>query len=157
MKYLIRSLKYFVALCVLCLALMALMLLTGTSALNLEQTLEMMFHTDRYAMLLGAIILLAAFYPRFGFVLRKVEGDVAKNREQIINAFKTAGFSLRDEANGVMSFRCDGIMQRLMLLGEDEIKVSQSRAHIVLDGIRRGIAKVEFRLDSYIQMSNRYE
>lgn len=153
MQYFIRSLKYFVALCVLCTAIVGLMLATGTSALNFEQTIYVMFHTSRYAMMLGAIVVLAALYPKFGFVVRKVEGDVAENREQIVNAFKAAGFTLRAEREGVMTFRAEGILHKLMLLGEDEIKVSQYGQWILLDGIRRGVARVEYRLDSYIQMT----
>ena len=145
MKYFIRSLIYFVALCVICVAILALMLATGTSALTLDQTVYVMFHTSRYATLFAAIVVLAALYPKFGFVVRKVEGDVEENREQIINAFKSAGFSLRGED--------DGPLRKLMLLGEDEIKVSQYGQWIQIDGIRRGVARVEYRLDSYIQMS----
>ena len=152
-KYIVRSLKYFFALCVLCIALMGLMLMTGTSALSLDDTLYVMLHTDRYLMLFAAIVALAAVYPRFGFVVRKVDGDVEENREQIVNAFKSAGFSLRGEEDGVMTFRADGPLRKLMLLGEDEIKVSQYGQWIQIDGIRRGVARVEYRLDSYIQMS----
>ena len=152
-KYIVRSLKYFFALCVLCIALMGLMLMTGTSALSLDDTLYVMLHTDRYLMLFAAIVALAAVYPRFGFVVRKVEGDVEENREQIVNAFKSAGFSLRGEEDGVMTLRADGPLRKLMLLGEDEIKVSQYGQWIQIDGIRRGVARVEYRLDSYIQMS----
>lgn len=153
MQYFIRSLKYFVALCVLCTAIVGLMLVTGTSALTFDQTVYVMFHTSRYAMMLGAIVVLAALYPKFGFVVRKVEGDVAENREQIVNAFKAAGFTLRAEREGVMTFRAESILHKLMLLGEDEIKVSQYGQWILLDGIRRGVARVEYRLDSYIQMT----
>ena len=135
MKYFIRSLKYFVALCVICVAILALMLATGTSALTLDQTVYVMFHTSRYATLFAAIVVLAALYPKF------------------INAFKSAGFSLRGEEDGVMTFRADGPLRKLMLLGEDEIKVSQYGQWIQIDGIRRGVARVEYRLDSYIQMS----
>ena len=63
-KYIVRSLKYFFALCVLCIALMGLMLMTGTSALSLDDTLYVMLHTDRYLMLFAAIVALAAVYPR---------------------------------------------------------------------------------------------
>lgn len=92
MKYFIRSLKYFVALCVLCAAIMALNRLSGFATLTLEETFYVMFHTTRGMMLPAVIVLLAAFYPKFGFVQRKVEGDVGENREQIVNAFKSAGF-----------------------------------------------------------------
>ena len=136
-KYIVRSLKYFFALCVLCIALMGLMLMTGTSALSLDDTLYVMLHTDRYLMLFAAIVALAAVYPRFGFVVRRVKGDIEENREQILNA----------------TFRADNFGQKLMLLGEDEIKVSQYGQWIVLDGIRRGVARVQYRLDSYIHMT----
>lgn len=151
MKYFVRSLKYFFALCVLFIALTGLMI--GTSALSLEGVLYEMFHTDRYLRVMLVIIALAAAYPRFGFVVRKVEGDIEENREQIINAFRSAGFSLRSDENGVMTFRADSFGQKLLLLGEDEIKVSQYGQWIVLDGIRRGVARVQYRLDSYIHMT----
>ena len=140
-KYIVRSLKYFFALCVLCIALMGLMLMTGTSALSLDDTLYVLLHTDRYLMLFAAI------------VARRVEGDIEENREQILNAFRSAGFSLRSDEDGVMTFRADNFGQKLMLLGEDEIKVSQYGQWIVLDGIRRGVARVQYRLDSYIHMT----
>jgi hypothetical protein len=153
MKYFIRSLKYFVALCVLCAAIMALNRLSGFATLTLEETFYVMFHTMRGMMLPAVIVLLAAFYPKFGFVQRKVEGDVGENREQIVNAFKSAGFSLRTDEDGVMTFRADGLLRKLTLLGEDEIKVSQYGQWILLDGIRRGVARAGYKLDSYIQMA----
>lgn len=153
MNYFLRSLKYFAALCVLCVALMALMLATGTSALPARETFYVMFHTTRYLTMLGAIVVLAALYPRFGFVVRRIEGDVTLHRQQIVNAFKSAGFSLVSEADGRLTFRADGFLHRLMLLFEDRIEVSQQGPHILLDGIRRGVARVEYRLDSYIRMT----
>ncbi|WP_295938712.1 hypothetical protein [uncultured Alistipes sp.] len=153
MRYFIRSLKYFAALCVICIVIMALMLVSGTSALTFDETIYVMFHSTRYLTLLAAIVALAALYPKFGFVVRDVEGDVEQNRQQIITAFKTGGFVLSEEEDGVMTFRADGIMRKLRLLGEDEIKVSQYGQWIRIDGIRRGVARVQYRLDSYIQMA----
>ncbi|WP_418992866.1 hypothetical protein [Alistipes sp.] len=153
MKYAIRSAKYFLALCVLCAALMVLNRTLGWATLTPGETFYVMFHTPRGVLLPAMIVLLAAFYPRFGFVVRKVEGDVVRNREQIVNAFLSAGFSLHDEHGGVMTFRAKGFVHRLMLLWEDEIRVTQQDDRIVLDGIRRGVARVQYRLESYIQMT----
>ena len=156
MKYFIRSLKYFVALCVICVAILALMLATGTSALTLDQTVYVMFHTSRYATLFAAIVVLAALYPKFGFVVRKVEGDVEENRQQIVNALHSSGFKLVDEQEGVMMFRASTLWRRLLMLGEDEIRVSQYGQWVRLEGIRRGVARAAYRLDSYIEQS-KYE
>lgn len=149
--YLIRSLKYFAALCVLCMAAVALNLEFELSPLTLDEYLYIMLHTPRGLLLPTVLVVLAAFYPRFGFTVRTVEGDMTRHREQIVNAFKSARFSLRSEHDGVMTFRADGLLHKLMLLGEDEIKVSQQGDRIVLDGIRRGVARVVYRLEIYIQ------
>ncbi|MDE7077303.1 MAG: hypothetical protein K2O55_01810 [Alistipes sp.] len=157
MNYFLRSLKYFAALCILCIVLMALMLATGTSALSARDTVYVMFRTTRYLTMLGAIVVLAALYPRFGFVVRRIEGSTEHHRQQIVHAFKSAGFSLVCEADGRMIFRAESFLLRLLLLFEDRIAVRQDGEHIVLDGIRRGVARVEYRLDSYIRMTARNE
>lgn len=152
MRYFIRSAKYFVALCVLCTVLLLLMTATGTSPLTWEETLYVMFHTTRYLTLFVSIIVLALLYPRFGFVERRIEGDIEMHRTQIENAFRSAGFRLCGEEEGELLFRASTLPHRLMLLFEDEIRVSQYGQWIVLEGIRRGVARVEYRLDSYLQM-----
>lgn len=157
MKYLIRSLKYFVALCVLCVVLMALMILTGSSNLTAEETIYLMFHSDRFVLLGVAMVVLAAAYPRFGFITRRVEGDVEQHRTQINNALHTAGFRLIKEEDGVLFFRGDGLLKRLSLLFEDEISVRQYGQWIEIEGIRRGVAKAWYLLDSYIEMVKRNE
>lgn len=152
MKYLIRSVKYLLFLTVFSVALMALMVLTGTSPMTAEETLYVMFHSDRFLMLGVAILILSATYPLFGFVVRRVEGDLVKHRMQIESAFHAAGFCFVAERDGELIFRGDGFGKRLMLLFEDEIRVRQEGTEIAIDGIRRGVAVVAYRLDSYIQM-----
>lgn len=132
---------------------MALNVASGMSPLSFGQFADVLFHTQRGWMLIGVIVLLSAFYPKFGFVVRTVEGDVVRNREQIVNAFESARFSLRSEQEGVMIFRADGLLHKLMLLGEDEIRVSQQGDRILVDGIRRGVARVMYRLDSYLRLT----
>ena len=155
-KYLIRSAKYFVALCVLLVAIMALNRAMG-STLTIRETFYVRFHTTRGLLLPVVVVVLALCYPRFGFIVRRVEGDTELDREQIVNAFRSAGFSLRREEEGTLFFRADGFVQKLLLLWEDEIRVSQYGQWIELDGIRRGVARVQYRLDSYLQMKRRNE
>ena len=155
-KYLIRSAKYFVALCALLVAIMALNRAMG-STLTIRETFYVMFHTTRGLLLPVVVVVLALCYPRFGFIVRRVEGDTELDREQIVNAFRSAGFSLRREEEGTLFFRADGFVQKLLLLWEDEIRVSQYGQWIELDGIRRGVARVQYLLDSYLQMKRRNE
>ena len=84
MKYLIRSVKYFIALCVLYLIIMALMLLTNTSVLTPSETFSALVHSTRGQVLIVAVVLLSALYPKFGFIRRQEIGSLRKNREQIL-------------------------------------------------------------------------
>ena len=81
MKYLIRSVKYFIALCVLYLIIMALMLLTNTSVLTPSETFSALVHSTRGQVLIVAVVLLSALYPKFGFIRRQEIGSLRKNRE----------------------------------------------------------------------------
>ena len=153
-RYIIRSVKYLVALCVLYAALMWLMHATGQTVLTLRDTGAILFGTSRGWLMLGAMVALAAVYPRLSFLTRRVEGDIADNREQIIAAFKASGYSLTAESDSHLTFRADGL-RRLLLLYEDEVTVEQYGQWICLTGIRRSVVRVAMRMESYITNYNR--
>ena len=144
MKYLIRSVKYFIALCVLYLIIMALMLLTNTSVLTPSETFSALVHSTRGQVLIVAVVLLSALYP-------KEIGSLRKNREQILNAFVSEGFKPVRESEHEPVFRADSLFKRLTLLFEDEIRVTQTGEWITIEGIRRGVARVYYRLQSYLE------
>ncbi len=127
------------------------------SRLNAKQMVYVMFHTWRGALLPVAVVAAAALYPVFGFTKRQVAGSVATDRRQVMTAFEVAGFSLVGEVEGVMTFRASGFVKRLTMLFEDEIRVSQCGEYILLDGNRRGVARVAYQLDSYIRNKRRDE
>ncbi len=156
-QYVIRSVKYLLYLCVLCALLMVLMIYTGHSELSGEETFYLMLHSDRFLLLGIAIVVLAATYPLFGFMTRKVEGDISSHRTQIESAFSNAGFELDRVEGDVLYFRGKGLWKRLTLLFEDEIRVRQQGTQIEIEGIRRGVARAWYLLDSYIAMVKRNE
>ena len=133
MKYLIRSVKYF------------------TSVLTPSETFSALVHSTRGQVLIVAVVLLSALYPKFGFIRRQEIGSLRKNREQILNAFVSEGFKPVRESEHEMVFRADSLFKRLTLLFEDEIRVTQTGEWITIEGIRRGVARVYYRLQSYLE------
>lgn len=147
MRYLVRAVKYFAAFCVIYLAVVWL----SVSTMNgYEQSVWdyvwATLQTTRGQLLVVAVVVLSAFYPRFGFITRRVEWDMEDERDQIIATFALAGFSLREEGDGRMVFRADNMLDRLVMLFEDEITVVQYGQWIDITGIRRGVAKVVYRM-----------
>lgn len=145
-KNLIRSLKYILQLVVLFGVLFTLMKLSGTAN---DESFAEVFSSTRGILLLAAIILLAVFYPRFGFATRVVKADIAADREKIFQVMHMGGYSLESEQDGVMIFRAGGL-RRAMMLWEDGITVASDDNYITISGIRKQVVKAEFRLKSML-------
>ena len=155
MRYFIRSVKFLAALIVIYLLAVWIMTEAGVSMHSMRETVLVLFRTRSGLLLVAAIVVWAAVYPRVNFVSRRVEGDIAADREQIVNAFAASGYVLKGEDGECMRFRASGIFRKLRFLFEDEIKVSQYGQWIELEGIRRGVAEVRMRLDIYLR--NKYK
>ncbi|MBR4995670.1 MAG: hypothetical protein IKY82_06380 [Alistipes sp.] len=147
MKYFVRALKYFIAFCVLYLAVVWLSIMTTKGMdVSMWDYVEATFQTSRGKMLGLAVVVLSAIYPRMGFVTRRVELDMVDERDYLLGRFAVAGFKLVEESEGRMVFRANNILSRLVMLFEDEIVVEQYGQWIDIKGIRRGVAKIAYNL-----------
>ncbi len=100
-----------------------------------------------------AILALSASYPVFGFMKQEVSGDMTDNHEDIIRAMTANGFKLKHEGEGVMTFECDNLFKKLAFMLEDEITVTQVGDKLVVEGIRRAVSYIVYRLEGYISFS----
>lgn len=147
MKYFVRALKYFVAFCVLYLAVVWLSIMTTKGMdVSVWDYVVATFQTTRGKLLGLAVVVLAAAYPRFGFITRRAECDMEAERDYLLGRFALAGFKLVEESEGRMVFRADNFLSRLVMLFEDEITVEQYGQWIDITGIRRGVAKIAYHL-----------
>jgi hypothetical protein len=146
MRYLIRSVKYLLAFCVIYLAVVWLSLKTmrGMDVSVMDYVMATL-HTTKGQLLMAAVVVLSALYPRFGFMTRRVECDMEEERDSLLANMALAGYTLREESEGRMVFRATSILDRIVMLFEDEIVVEQYAQWINITGIRRGVAKVMYR------------
>ena len=148
MRYLIRAVKYFFAFCVLYVGVVWLSILTQKGMdISVWDSISATMATERGRMLALAVVALSAAYPFFGFVKRSVKWDMATDADRLVEIFAAAGFALKEQGEGKMIFKANNILDRLVMLFEDEIVVEQQGEHITLSGIRRGVAKVIYRLN----------
>lgn len=148
MRYLIRAVKYFFAFCVLYVGVVWLSILTQKGMdISVWDSISATMATERGRMLALAVVALSAAYPFFGFVKRSVKWDMATEADRLVEIFAAAGFAIKEQGEGKMVFKANNILDRLVMLFEDEIVVEQQGEQITLDGIRRGVAKVIYRLN----------
>ena len=144
--YLIRSLKYLIWLFILFTVILTVMVATGTSRLDAGESVTELFMTSRGQMMLIVIVVLALLYPRFGFTSRDVRANMPADRERLIQIFETSGFVLVAEEGSRMVFRARTPLKKAMLLWEDRITVESDEKYVKLDGIRKEVVRLEFRL-----------
>lgn len=148
-RYLLRSLKYFLTLCVLFVALIWLKITYEHLPLTMGQMLQLYFSTWNGWAMAVIIVAMAATYPYFGFVTRRVVADITTDRQQIEAALATAGLVLVEAKEGLLCFRAAGL-QRITLLFEDEVTVEQQGDEVVVSGHRRTVVRAVFRLEGYM-------
>ena len=96
MRYLIRSVKYLLAFCVIYLAVVWLSLKTtrGMDVSVMDYVLATL-QTTKGQLLMAAVVVLSALYPRFGFMTRRVECDIEEERDSLLANMALAGYTLR--------------------------------------------------------------
>lgn len=148
LRYVICAVKYFIAFCVLFVAITWLsMLAQPIEGYTVWDVIEATLRSDRGMWLMVAAVVLAASYPRFGFLTRKMEGFIEEDRAEVEKAFALTGYRLESEEDGVMHFRAESVVKRFLALFEDEITVSQYGQWIIIKGNRRQAARVIYRLE----------
>ncbi|MBR2032892.1 MAG: hypothetical protein IKA04_11900 [Alistipes sp.] len=155
-KYLIRSVKYFIALCVLYVAMMALMHYSEHAPITFAQRWELLFATWRGWGMVVATIVLAATYPYFGFAKRAFEGNIIADREEFTMAAEVSGLELVRDNETELVYRAKGL-RRLVKLYEDEVVVRQNGTQIEVDGLRSLSVRFAFDAERFITNKHRRE
>ena len=157
MKYAIRSLKYLILFCVLYVAMTWLSSISQYDGLvDVETLLRAQLGSERGLWLVVCMVVLALFYPRFGFVRRVVKDvDIENDRIRIDNAMKLYGFKFAEVRDGVAIYRAEGLLRRITLLFEDEIVVRQVEGGVEIEGLRRTAVRIIYQLSAYIEHKER--
>lgn len=154
-RYIVRSLKYLLFISVLYIALVWLMSVTSYSEkVDMWLLLESQLRSEQGTLLIVAFIALAIFYPRFGFMRRKVDGvDITRDRIRIDNAMRVYGFMFVGMEGEALVYRANGVIKRLSFMYEDRVEVRVVDGGVEIDGIRRAVARIAFQLSAYIDNS----
>ena len=153
-KYLLRSVKYLVTLCLLWAALMWIKLTYEQLPISYMDLVKIYFSHLNGQLMAVMVVALSATYPYFGFVKREVVATIANDKEQIVSAMATAGLTLCSETAEKLIFKASGL-QRVTLLFEDDVTVEQCGEKVVISGHRRTVIRAVIRLEGYLVNKHR--
>lgn len=146
-----RAVKYMVRLLVLVFALIAVMVATGRARTGADGNLADVFMTPKALLLFAIIVLWSLVYPKLGFIRQPLKMDFNAGKEQIQKVFSDNGFVLVEQKDNEMIFRMSSPLRRTLALWEDRIVVSATDGGIEMEGMRKEVARIEFRLQPFLQ------
>ena len=146
-----RAVKYMVRLLVLVFALIAVMVATGMARTGADGNLTDVFMTPKALLLFAIIVLWSLVYPKLGFIRQPLKMDFNAGKEQIHKVFSDNGFVLVEQKDNEMIFRMSSPLRRTLALWEDRIVVSATDGGIEMEGMRKEVARIEFRLQPFLQ------
>ncbi len=148
--YFSRALKYFLKLVIVIAVVLGVLAALGMLNTQGTSLLETLIYSWRGGVLAGAIVLFSFLYPKISFDTVDVRGDVATNRDDVVNAFANYGYSLDKEKNGVMTFRANSRLRRLLWQFDDAVTVRQENRYIRIEGTKKVVPRVRLRLNAYL-------
>jgi hypothetical protein len=151
MKYLVRSIKYFIYFSLMCTVIVSVLVMIGA----VEGDINFIFE-DGYASIGKIAIffaLVAAVYPKVGFINRGISSDKewSEVRNDVIEYMKERQWELESESDGAATFRVKGVAARLSKMYEDRITLTRSAEGYQMEGLRKDVMRLatglEHRLD----------
>ena len=139
MKYFIRAVKYFFYFSFLTTAIIFALVTIGAVEGNIEAIFEDGYNTIWKIAIFFALI--AAVYPKFGFVCRKLDtqADWDSLKSTAARYFEEKSFKLETEGADYMTFRRRSPIGRLSKMFEDRITLKKTEDGYYLEGLRKDV------------------
>ncbi|MBR5834652.1 MAG: hypothetical protein IKY66_00645 [Bacteroidales bacterium] len=139
MKYLIRAVKYFFYFAILTTAIVYALILIGAVEGGIENIFEDGYNSLYKIAIFFAIV--AAVYPKFGFVTRKLETEADWDTVKVAAKayFQEKPFKVESEGTDSISFRRRDPIGRLTKMCEDRITISRTENGYSMEGLRKDV------------------
>ncbi len=136
MKYLIRSVKYFIHFTLLMVFIILALVFIGAVEGNISEIFE-----DGYNSLwkiAGFFVLIAAVYPKVAFITRRidVEADWSQVRSSVTNYLEQRRYIIETDEGDKVTFRLSRLTDRISKKGEDRITLGRTAEGYMLEGLR---------------------
>lgn len=147
MQYFIRAVKYFFYFAILTTLILLALVLIGA----VEGNIETMFRDGYDAIWKMAIffVLVAAVYPKFGFINRRlfIDADWDSLRNTAMTYMTERRYVLVSENNDEMTFRCKDMTSRITKMYEDFVILRKTEDGYVLEGLRKDVIRLAAGLE----------
>ena len=152
MRYVLRSVKYFLGVSILFTLIIGALMLTG----YVSTDVNVLFRAGWKSVGLIALMFLgvSAVYPKFGYTKRhaSVAGEDSELRPAVKEFFRERGYDLENDSPEQMTVRSRSAWHRITTFGEDRITVIPEFGGYGIEGLGRDVVRIisglEYKLRS---------
>ena len=155
MTYIRRALKYFIQACVVCAAIIGILMLSGLVSKDITVAFKDGWKSVGY--ITGVFFVISFVYPLMGYGKRNIRanGEPSEHRGSIDKAMQQRGYVLESETpGGELRYHLASPVARLTRLWEDTITITPQLGGFQAEGLMRDLARVVMSIDRNI---NSYE
>lgn len=157
MKYLIRSIKYFIYFSLMCTLIVYALVLIGAVEGDINTIFEEGYKSVGKIAIFFALV--AAVYPKLGFISRdmSVSESWSEIRMKTIEFMSERRYSLESESENKATFRLKGNTGRLTKMFEDRITLTKTADGWQMEGLRKDVLRLASGLENLLTPQNDVE
>ena len=139
MKYIIRSIKYFFYFALLTTAIVFALIFIGAVNGDINDIFEGGYNALWKMGVFFALV--AAVYPKLGFIVRDVEAKQSWDEIKGISKeyFKNRRYQLESETDDTLTFIRRSTAERISRMYEDRITLSKTQTGFKMEGLRKDV------------------
>ena len=148
MRYLIRSIKYFIRFSVICSLIITALVLIGAVEGGVDSIFEEGYRSIGKIAIFFAIV--SAAYPKFAFIRRDMSfgGAWDEIRNQTVEFMNDRQYVLESEDADKVTFRVKGIAGRLSKMLEDRVTLTKTETGWQMEGLRKDVLRLASGLEN---------
>ncbi|HCY73271.1 MAG TPA: hypothetical protein DHU75_03940 [Rikenellaceae bacterium] len=154
MKYLVRSLKYFVYLSFILVLFILVLCLLGLVPKNIDLLFVNGWKSIPQMAVIVAVF--AAVYPKIGFTKRNVPvpGDDTQAEEKIAEFMKSRKYVFLKKVGADLVYRRASVVDRIVKMCEDTIYFKRIFGGYEMEGLTKDVARLDTGLAQWLEPSD---
>ena len=148
MKYIVRSIKYFIYFSLMCTLIVTALVLIGAVEGGVDNIFDEGYRSIGKIAIFFAIV--AAAYPKFGFIVRElnISGDWENIRSKTVEFMSDRHYSIESESADKVTFRAKGMAGRLQKMFEDRVTLTKTETGWQMEGLRKDVLRLASGLEN---------
>ena len=148
MKYLIRSIKYFIKFSILCALIITALVMIGAVEGDINSIFEDGIRS--IGKILAFFAAVSAIYPTVGFLRRRLDinKDWNEVRPAVIEYMQERQYEVESINDEVITFRLKGISGKFSKMFEDRITLTNGPEGYTMEGLRKDVIRFAMGIEN---------